>query len=393
MHVGLIAPEFPPDVGGVERYSHGLAHALAAKGIEVTVLTRPHRDGEVALEGVRVRPWLRLRRSVDAKVLKSLNVDLWHATNAAYAWVAELGVPTFVSVHGNDFLDPYVLVGTPCWGWRYAPKTLDQWMRKLAKQIGRRATRRLVRTALPRVDGIIANSRYTERILTERVPDCAGKTAVGYVGVPEESFTDVPRRCDKAGPWRLVTISRLSESRKNVDRVIRALARLSKTHDFTLTVIGEGKARGELSTLARELGLSDRISLPGPLADEEVRECLASSDLFVLTASATAKSHEGLGIVYLEAAACGVPALAARNAGAQEAVVDGSTGFFVEETSIDAICTALDGFMQGRHRFDPEACRQHARGFTWTHVADVAEKMYERALPSRGPATAARPPL
>lgn len=91
-------------------------------------------------------------------------------------------------------------------------------------------------------------------------------------------------------------------------------------------------------------------------------------------------SHEGFGIVYLEAAASGVPSLAARLAGAVEAVADGESGYFVETPNVEAIEAALASFLSGRIRFDVDDCRSFARRFTWARVADVAMKSYRQTL-------------
>jgi glycosyltransferase involved in cell wall biosynthesis len=109
--IGLIAPEFPPDIGGVETYSFELAKALARLGHRVTVFTVPHEGGEVALPGVPVLPLLRQRRRLDRQLLRDYSFDVWHATNAAYAWIALEASNVVISVHGNDFLRPYVEAG------------------------------------------------------------------------------------------------------------------------------------------------------------------------------------------------------------------------------------------------------------------------------------------
>ena len=106
------------------------------------------------------------------------------------------------------------------------------------------------------------------------------------------------------------------------------------------------------------------------------------ADLFVLTASIVPGSHEGFGIVYLEAAASGVPSLAARLAGAAEAVADGRSGFFVDTPDIASIRDALARFLAGDIRFDADTCRDFARGFDWKRVADVCEAAY-REVPVR----------
>lgn len=107
-----------------------------------------------------------------------------------------------------------------------------------------------------------------------------------------------------------------------------------------------------------------------------------SADLFVLTASIVPGSHEGFGIVYLEAAASGVPSLAARLAGAAEAVAEGRSGFFVDTPDVAAIRESLARFLAGEIRFNADACRDFAHGFDWKRIADVCENVY-RNVPVR----------
>jgi phosphatidylinositol alpha-1,6-mannosyltransferase len=99
----------------------------------------------------------------------------------------------------------------------------------------------------------------------------------------------------------------------------------------------------------------------------------------VLASAVIPGSHEGFGIVYLEAAASGVPSLAARVGGAAEAVDEGKSGMYVEEPSVDALTTGLDRFLGGKVRFEPEACRTFARKFMWKNVVDHALQYYRPA--------------
>ena len=113
MNVGVISPEFPPEIGGVETYAYEFARELAHQGHRVTVFTRQHLEGETALPGVHVVPSLKLRQSIDRALLRDTSFDVWHVMNAAYAWVALEASPVVISVHGNDFLQPYVPVAQP----------------------------------------------------------------------------------------------------------------------------------------------------------------------------------------------------------------------------------------------------------------------------------------
>jgi len=375
MRINIVSPEFPPDIGGVETYAYEFTKELARRGHEVTVFTRRHPQGEASLAGVVVRPVLTLRRNLDRKTLARYSAEVWHVMNAAYAWLALEGKPTVVSVYGNDFLRPHIPMaqfdprGIPFF-WQLS-KTSPAWL----KPFWLWRTRRLFERALPRAKQIIAISRYTEKAFLDRYPACRGKTSVGFLGVAE-AFFSVEHHVNRDNTPRLLTVCRLSEPRKNVDRVIRALATLKDGHDFRYTVIGDGHRRPQLERLAKELGLQDRIRFTGRVGDAELLRAYSEADLFVLTSSVLPGSHEGFGIVYLEAAASGVPSLAARLAGAAEAVADGVSGMFVENPTEDAIAAALKRFLEGAMTFDRNACRDFARRFSWQGIVDHALRHY-----------------
>lgn len=379
MRINIVSPEFPPAIGGVETYAFEFTRELAKRGHEVTVLTQRHPAGEATLPGVEVHPVLSLRRNLDRRMLSDHPADVWHAMSASYAWLALEGLPTVVTVHGNDFLRPHMptakhdLRAHPLL-WRLA-RHEPAWL----KPFWRWRTRAMMKRALPRALHIVANSRFTEQALLARHPACRGLTSVGYVGVAEQFFSveHRPRSNDAA---RLLTVCRISEPRKNVDAVIRALAMLKDRHAFRYTIVGDGHNRGRLEALVAELGLQQRVIFTGFLSQEALLQAYSEADLFVLTSSLLPGSHEGFGIVYLEAAASGVPSLAARLAGAAEAISEGRSGMFVETPTVDGIAAALQGFLAGELRFEARACREFAREFSWRRIVDHTLPYYAHAI-------------
>ncbi len=375
MRVNIVSPEFPPDVGGVETYAYEFAKEVQRRGHQVTVFTIRHEAGEVRMPGVEVVPVLTLRHNLDRRVLAGYEADVWHAMTAGYAWLALEGKPTVVSVHGNDVLQPWAgmaqfsVQGLPLL-WRFAdfdPASL--------KPVWAWRTRRLLSRSMPRARRIIVNSKFTEKEFLVRHPACAGRTTVAYVGVADKFF-QVNREPAHGGPRRLLTVCRLSEPRKNVDVVLQALARLAGDHDFVYTVIGDGHRRAQLEELARSLGLADRVRFLGRVDDDELMRAYGASDLFVLTTSVLPGSHEGFGIVYLEAAASGLPSLAARQAGAAEAVEEGVSGLFVERPDVESVEAALRRYLDGPAAFDEGACRQFAARFRWQRIVDAVLPYY-----------------
>ncbi len=374
MHIGIVTSEFPPDIGGVETYAVEFAKTLVNLGYQVSVFVHTHHQTNISYPGIDLFPVLKFSRRLDRHILKQYKVDAWHVMNAAHSWLTlETDKPVVVSIHGNDFLAPYPLIGNPGLSqigqlWRLA-KILGP----LDKLVGKCMTPMLMRNALPFARIILSNSRYTEKIFLNKFPACKGKTRVTQVGV-SEVFLDRPL-VKKANPIpQLLTVSRLSELRKNVDKVLDALSHLKDKTDFNYTVIGDGEFKTQLEDKARQLGLANKVNFSGRQSTQKVIDAMMHSDLFLLPSSTLADSHEGFGIVYLEAAACGTPSLGTRQAGAVEAIEDGVSGFFVEEPTVENIQDALSTFLSGNISFDQNECRTFAEQFTW-------EKVVSQALP------------
>ena len=372
MKIGIVSPEFPPERGGIQTYAFEYALELTRRGHDVTVLTALHAGGELAATPFRIEPVLKLRRRFDRDIARR-KMDIWHAMNASYSWLALETAPVFVTVHGNDFLAPYHPVARfDLYDRFWIPYSsrVDRW-------IGDRLTWSLVKRSLPRAAHVFTNSRHTEQRLLEAHSRCAGKTSAAMVGISTDlaAHRRPPRR---DGPPRLITVCRLAEPHKNVDMVVKALAKLRADHSFHYTIVGDGHLRKSLEELTRDLGLGDHVTFTGFLDRAPLDRLLLESDLFILTTSSTPVAYEGFGLVYLEANASGCPVLAARIGGAVEAVDEGVSGMFVDEPGVDAIGDELKKFLLGAVHFDAEACMAFARRFSWAKVADHCLAHYAR---------------
>ncbi len=378
MRIGIVAPEFPPALGGMQTYAFEFARELGRRRHEVHVFTRAGQGQPLEAFPGQVHPVLRESRKLDWARLRTFRMDAWHVMNACYAWLALETRPVVVTVHGNDFLRPYLpverlhLERLPLL-WR--SERLVAW---LEQRIGSALTRRSVRRGLRCAARILTNSRYTEAVLLERYPACRGLTTAAMVGVSTE-YLNQAQRTRRGSIPQLITVARLEERRKNVDVVLRALATLKDDFTFFYTVVGDGHLRPQLEALAAELGLQDRVRFTGFLPGSGVRELLGKATLFVLTSSINPGSHEGFGIAYLEANACGTPVLAARLAGAVEAVEEGVTGLFVDAPTPEAVAARLREVLAGRATFDSDACRRFAHRFQWQDVVDCAMPWYAAA--------------
>jgi glycosyltransferase involved in cell wall biosynthesis len=302
--------------------------------------------------------------------------DLVHALNAAWCWVATLGKPTFLSIHGNDFVNP-----NPVYGYDIKQRfnlskgdRLDFWL-------AQRRTRAMMNACLPLCGSIFSNSEYTKKVFLNRYPAVReGQVVRAGVGVGGMFFDASSSARMRVPTARLLTVCRLSEPRKNVDLVLHALARLRSDFDFRYTVVGEGEQKSALTQLAMKLGLDDRVRFTGRVAEADLLSHYRQADLLVLPSGVSSKSFEGFGIVYLEANAMGVPTMALRAAGAAEAIDEGRSGFFVENEDVTSIEIGLRLFLSGEKAFKPEDCQRFAAKFTWGNVVGTFEQSYGHAL-------------
>jgi len=106
-------------------------------------------------------------------------------------------------------------------------------------------------------------------------------------------------------------------------------------HDVRLFVVGDGDGRAELEAHARELG--DAVSFLGRVDHDSIRPYYNAADVFAYPGY-----REPIGLVYLEAQACGVPVVAFDNGSIPQIVLDGTTGLLVETMNQPAFVAALE---------------------------------------------------
>ena len=161
----------------------------------------------------------------------------------------------------------------------------------------------------------------------------------------------------------IVCLSRLV-ARKGQDMLIRALPAIRERVDgATLVVVGGGPYLATLHRLAREAGVTDHVVFTGGVPGAELPAHHAMADVFAMPCRTRGGGLdvEGLGIVYLEASATGVPVVAGRSGGAPETVQDGVTGRVVNGTDVDEIAAAV-----GEILADPaRAAEMGAAGRRW----------------------------
>lgn len=203
---------------------------------------------------------------------------------------------------------------------------------------------------LRRADGIIAAGRYPA---AEAIHAAGRDLPITVVpcGVDPSRFvplTDTARRAARehfgldADAEVIVSISRLVP-RKGFDTAIRAAARLGRVRPkLRLVVAGGGRDDDRLRRLADELDAP--VTFLGRVANDDLPKLYGCADVFAMLCRNRwgALEQEGFGIVFVEAASCGIPQVAGDSGGAAEAVADGETGFVIgDPEDIQAVADAF----------------------------------------------------
>ena len=171
------------------------------------------------------------------------------------------------------------------------------------------------------------------------------------------------------------------EFEKGLDLLIRAFARLAAGFpDWGLVILGQGTQRSELESLVAELGMQERIELPGAIPNPF--PTLKRADLFVLPSRS-----EGFGNALAEAMACGLAVVAADCWRAPPGIVrNGTDGILVPPEDVEALAAAMAGLMaddEKRRALGAEAARS-VRRFELDQVSRTWDELLRAVVHSRG---------
>ena len=225
------------------------------------------------------------------------------------------------------------------------------------------------------VDVMITNSHYTASLVSQYI--APERVHVVHPGVAFDEFIGA----QEAGRrWRdennlsdkliVLTVGRL-DPRKNHAAVIEAIAKLAPTFDrLVYIIVGQGRQIDVLQQQARQLGVSDRVLLMGPMDPASLLAVYGACDVFSMPAVQDGTDVEGFGMVFVEAAACGKPCVSGQVGGQADAVVDGQTGFVVDGCNQMAVTQAMEKLLRDEElrRRMGQAGRQRAQEFDWRHV-------------------------
>ncbi len=311
----------------------------------------PPRERHYAAWGAWAAPPLALALR---RLQRSFPYDLIHAHNAVPAGEAARRAaglaPLVISVHGGDVL--------------YTAPRSEAGAQAVARALG---AARLV----------LANSQG----IAELAGACgARETMVVHLGaeLPPRARTTAARS-RRGQPPTLVTVAHLVARKRHAD-VLRALAVLAARHPtLRYSIVGDGPERPALETLARRLGVSERVDFHGQLGPALALEQARQATLFVMPST-----EEAFGTAYIEAMAAGVPAIGCRGEPGPEEIAAAGDGFLlVPPGDIERLSQRIDELLSDPHRLREAAQRARATveaHFTWKLCGEQTLAAYARAL-------------
>lgn len=185
----------------------------------------------------------------------------------------------------------------------------------------------------------------------------------------------------------VVCVSRLMP-RKGQDTLVRALPEIRRrVPDAALLLVGGGPHRATLHTLVTEAGLAEHVVITGSVPFATLPAHYAAGDVFAMPCRTRhlGLDVEGLGIVYLEASAVGLPVVAGRSGGAPDAVLPGVTGEVVDGEDVAEVAEVVAGLLAdpARRTAYGEAGRDWVqRDWTWDRAASRLASMLAGQRPA-----------
>ena len=224
----------------------------------------------------------------------------------------------------------------------------------------------------------LAISQSTRADLSARGID-ARRISVVPCGLTQADYAVTTPPESRTAPT-IVFLGRLRRY-KGAQIAIRALPRiLSQVPDATLVVAGDGPYRGELESLARALGVSEKVRFLGAVSQAQKVAALNAAQVAV-----NPSPKEGWGLTVIEANACGTPVVASRSPGLVESVRDGETGILVPHGDVVALADGTVRLLRDselRLKLAQAAIRW-ARTFDWETCYRDSRAVMERAAAGR----------
>jgi phosphatidylinositol alpha-1,6-mannosyltransferase len=332
----VITNDFPPRPGGIQTFGYEIVRRFEPDS--VTVLTSDW-DGAAEFDAAQ-----------DFKVIRA-NTKTLLPSKSTLAMAREIVVSENVTRVLFGAAAPLGLLAAPLrklgvenivgmtqgheTGWAMTPGT-KQALRKIGDD----------------TDYLTYISEYTHKKIAKALsPEAASRMRRIVPGVNVSEFS--PANSSSGNQLRaelgwtdrpvIVCVSRLM-ARKGQDELIRALPEIHQTSPMaSLIIVGEGPYRKDLESLIKKFGLEEFVYLTGKVSQGDLAKWYAAGDVFAMPCRTRMGGWdvEGLGIVFLEGSATGLPVIVGDSGGAIDAVLDGETGYLVDGTNTSEIAQRI----------------------------------------------------
>ena len=336
----LVTNDFPPKVGGIQSYLWELWRRLPAD--DIAVHTTPHAealafDSEQAFVVTRSREPVLLPTPTVVRRVRNLaerqgaELVVWDPALPVGHAARRVGRPYAVVLHGSEVTVP-----------------------------GRLPMARSILARVLRGASLVICAGNYPAAEAERAAGCTLPTVVVPPGVDTDRFRPLDE-AERASVRRelglpvdaplVVSVSRLVP-RKGMDTLIRSAARLERTEpDLVVAIAGSGRDRRRLEGLVASTGAPVRFL--GRVPEELLPGLYGAGDVFAMLCRSrwAGLEQEGFGIVFLEAAAAGVPQVAGESGGAAEAVAHERTGLVMgRPNAVEQVARTLSDLLGDRER-------------------------------------------
>jgi len=358
MKIAQVCHRYHPQIGGVETHVKEISERLIKLGHEIEVITTdPTGDlpETEIINGVKIR---RFRSIAPGEAyyfapkiyfyLKANQYDIVHAHNyhafpALFAALAK----------GNN----RKFVFTPHYH-RNSNTLFRNLLHKPYKFLGK--------ILFSLADYVICVSEYEKRLI-ESDFKVADKTVKIPNGIKLKEFENLKRQQKGNGEKILLYVGRLEEY-KGVQYIIQSLPELQ---DFRLRVVGKGPYEEDLRIMAKNLGVDERVEWLKNLSREELLECYASADVFLMLSS-----HEAYGITVAEALAAGTPCVVAKGSALEE-FVEGENCVGIESPIISSKVSEAIKMLEGDKQRISFSKKQVL--MDWNEVVEKIESLFSQS--------------
>ena len=361
-YIHILTHEYPPMRGGAGTYCYELAFSVSKIGQSVKIWgplgsqkSAFFELEELSWKGSQsvISSWQLVNR-VRKFIMEHGNGDVFHLAELGssraflrFGWMIPKNIKFILTIHGSELL-------------RFSKNPIEKW---------------LFKKLMLKCQRIHVLSQFNRQKLLEFFPKIKHKICLSS-GAPSSNLLNnhsEPKPTSNSPRINILCVGRI-HPRKGQDQILKALNLLTEEEQkkIALRIVGpKTKPRFFKSLAEISRRFRGEVIFEGDCTDEKLSELYSSSDIFVLTSMPLADSVEGFGFVYLDASSHGLPVIANRTGGVEEAVIDGKTGWLAEPGDIHQLSRLLLDLINNQQLRDKlgQEGKRWAKTNSWDRVA------------------------